>query len=329
MLSSGYKFHVQFHITSRCNLHCRHCYEGAQGQVIEWELDEFKQAIEKLWACFAKWGIYGEISLIGGEPTLHPRFYEMVEYLHQRRDVSSISILTNGVHFDTDFAEKMKKYDCYVQVSIDGNHAEQHDYIRGTGTYNKTMANARILSQAGIPVSVHCVLSRYTYPITDELFHTLSENGISQLAFSRIVPFGNAHNSDMLTPEELKNSYDFIYSMAQKYADTGLFVATTRPLWCTIDGKIGGFCPAGIQTITILENGDIMPCRRLPIVIGNIKLDSFYKVWYTDKTLERLRDRSKINHCNSCHYLERCGGARCIAYASTGNYMAEDPQCWI
>ncbi len=329
METSGYRFHVQFHITNRCNLRCRHCYEGAQRGIIEWELNEFKQAIEKLWACFSKWGVQGEISLIGGEPTLHPLFYKMVEYLHQRGDVTAISILTNGVYLDDSFINKMKDYNCFVQVSIDGNSQKQHDFIRGDGTFSKTLTNARALSQAGIPVSAHCVLSRYTYPITEELFQVLDENGVSQLAFSRLVPFGNAKSSDMLSSQELKDTYSFIRTMAQKYGNSGLHVAATRPLWCTIDEMLGGFCPAGIQTITILENGDIMPCRRLPIVIGNIKSDSFYRIWYTNSVLENLRNREKIKQCNHCSYLKHCGGARCIAYATSGDYMAEDPQCWI
>lgn len=329
MLASGYRFHVQFHITSRCNLQCKHCYEGRQGTVVEWKLEEFKQAIEKLWSCFRKWNIQGEISLIGGEPTLHPQFYDMVEYLHQRGDVVGISILTNGVYVDAQFVDKIRKCGCFVQVSIDGNTPGQHDFIRGDGNYAKTMTNARLLSQAGIPVSAHCVLSRYTYPITEQLFRSLIDNGISQVAFSRLVPFGNAKSYDMLSPNELKATFEFIRSVARQYADSGLYVAATRPLWCTIDETIGGFCPAGVQTITILENGDIMPCRRLPIVLGNIKLDNFYRVWYTNAILEKLRDRHRINRCGECSFLERCGGARCIAYAVTGDYMAEDPQCWI
>ena len=48
-----------------------------------------------------------------------------------------------------------------------------------------------------------------------------------------------------------------------------------------------------------------------------------------DEVLENIRNRKNIDKCGSCAYLDECGGARCIAYALTGNYMAKDPQCWI
>ncbi len=83
LLDDGYLFHVQFHITNACNLRCKHCYEGTQCVRMQWSMDEFMSAIDKLWSSFAKWGVKGEISLIGGEPTLHPNFEEMVRYLRR------------------------------------------------------------------------------------------------------------------------------------------------------------------------------------------------------------------------------------------------------
>ena len=82
---SAYRFHVQFHITNCCNLNCRHCYEGGLPRNNHWQFDEFKEAINKLWEAFRKWGVLGEISLIGGEPTMHPDYYKIVDYLHSKR----------------------------------------------------------------------------------------------------------------------------------------------------------------------------------------------------------------------------------------------------
>ena len=327
ILEEGYRFHVQFHITSKCNLNCKHCYEGNVCDHTEWSFDEFVLAIEKLWNCFEKWGVKGEISLIGGEPTVHPRFYDMVEYLSQRGDVHGISILTNGVNIDERFIEQIKKNKCFVQVSIDGSTPEMHDYIRGKGNYEKTIRNVKKMSDAGIELSAHYVLSKNTIPLSETFFQTLLDNGISQVAFSRLVPFGNASIDEMMSKEETKDTFSFINEMSSTFKNKGLYVMTTRPLWCNFDYE--GKCPVGFQTITILENGDILPCRRLPITLGNIKTDNFFKIWYTDKTLEDIRNRKNISKCGSCKHLDSCGGARCIAYATTGNYMAEDPQCWI
>lgn len=327
IMMGGYRFHVQFHITNRCNLKCKHCYEGNFFNVEEWEIKNFKSAIEKLWNCFKKWGVKGEISLIGGEPTLHPQFYDMVNYLSSRGDVTNIAVLTNGVLLDSRFIESMQKNNCFVQISLDGVSAKKHDFIRGEGSYDKTINNIMKLCSAGVPVGVHYVLSKYTTPLNSVFFANLIQYGVSQITFSRLVPLGNAGINDMLNKDELKNTLSYIDEMRKVYEPNGLLFGTTRPLWCHFGHT--GKCPAGIQTITILENGDILPCRRLPIKVGNIYEDNFYKIWYTNNVLERLRNRQDIKICGTCKFLEKCGGARCIANAVSGDFMEADPQCWI
>lgn len=322
-------FHVQFHITNRCNLNCRHCYEASKSltESVNWSLDEFKNAIEKLWQCFAKWDMKGEISLIGGEPTLCPDFEKMVDYLGKRGDVANISILTNGVCLNDKIISVIKNNHCHVQFSLDGINREKHDYIRGKGNYDRTISNIHYLKKHGIIPSIHYVLSNNTCPLEESFFEDLVTYGIKQLTFSRIVPWGNAVKSDMLSIENTKAAFDFIEQMRAKYQSKGLNIGHTRPLWCNYGYE--GRCPVAIQTITIVENGDIMPCRRLPIVIGNIKRDNFYKVWYLNPVLNDLRGRNNIRKCGTCSKLDVCGGARCIAYATYGDYMREDPQCWI
>lgn len=327
ILEQGYKFHVQFHITNRCNLRCKHCYEEKKCKIVEWDYNEFVEAISKLWTAFEKWGVKGEISLIGGEPTLHPRFYDMIHYLRNRGDVCGISVLTNGTLVDDHFVEEMKRNNCFVQVSIDGVSEEKHDEIRGKGNYLKTMNGIDKLHVVAIPLSVHYVLSKNTTPLAESFFDMLLHKGVSQIAFSRVVPFGNANIEDMLDKTETKETFEFIETMRLKYEKKGIYFSNTRPLWCNFGHE--GKCPVAYQTITVLENGDLMPCRRLPIVLGNLKNDSFYKVWYTNEVLENIRNRKKIKKCGTCKNNEICGGARCIAYATSDDYMGEDPQCWL
>lgn len=325
-LDSGFTFHVQFHITNACNLRCKHCYEGKQTKCVHWDFQEFKSAIDKLWSSFQKWGVKGEISLIGGEPTLHPDFDKIVRYLYERDDVESISILTNGVVINPNLIGLIKECNCFLQVSIDGINEEKHDEIRGKGNYAKLMANVETLVREGIHPSAHYVLSKQTTPLTKDFFVSLAQKGIKLMSFSRLVPMGNAMIEDMLSPKETKETMEMIDGMKQTCLNNGLSIRTTRPLWCNFGSS--GRCPVGIQTITILENGDVLPCRRLPIVLGNIKSDSFYKIWYTSKVLNDLRNRKNIGGCGRCEMLDYCGGARCIAYAVYGDYMKKDPQCW-
>lgn len=326
MEQTAYKFHVQFHITSRCNLNCKHCYEG-KGTTIDWTFEEFRTAIDKLWNCFDKWKVQGEISLIGGEPTMCPDFDKMVSYLHNRGDVGAISILSNGVNLSDYIIGVLTENKCFVQFSIDGINREAHDNIRGIGSYEKTISNIRKLKQYGVTPSIHYVLSKTTTPLSESFFDNLHSEGIRQLTFSRLIPIGNASLNEMLTKEETKEVFGFIDRMRRIYQERGLLIGSSRPLWCNYG--YSGRCPVAIQTITIAEDGKIFPCRRLPIPLGNIKTDNFFKIWYTDERLNQLRNRKNIQKCGICPMLDICGGARCLAFSVYGDYMQEDPQCWI
>jgi radical SAM protein with 4Fe4S-binding SPASM domain len=94
-------------------------------------------------------------------------------------------------------------------------------------------------------------------------------------------------------------------------------------------------CAAGVSGLTILPNGDVMPCRRLPISLGNARRDSLRELWATSPVLEALRDRSRYaGKCRACPRWAHCRGCRAIAYAwsrSRGedDILAEDPQCFL
>jgi len=52
------------------------------------------------------------------------------------------------------------------------------------------------------------------------------------------------------------------------------------------------------------------------------------EIWYGSELLKALRNRSLLKgKCGKCEYRETCGGCRGRAYASSGDYLAEDPVC--
>jgi radical SAM protein with 4Fe4S-binding SPASM domain len=99
-------------------------------------------------------------------------------------------------------------------------------------------------------------------------------------------------------------------------------------------GPSGG-CAAAFSGLTILPDGTITPCRRLPVPIGNVRRDSLREVWATSEVLQRLRDQGSYRgKCGTCSRWNVCRGCRAIAYAyahlqGQADYLAEDPQCFI
>ena len=111
---------------------------------------------------------------------------------------------------------------------------------------------------------------------------------------------------------------------------------TKDPLWMQFIGmkKIIG-CSAGQQGLCVIHNGDILPCRRMNYIIGNIRdcnLDfeaALWKAWESPD-VKHLRSRDNFTgNCGRCERLHQCGGCRAIAYSGAEHSIfAGDSSCW-
>ena len=89
-------------------------------------------------------------------------------------------------------------------------------------------------------------------------------------------------------------------------------------------------CVAGKIMFALLPNGEVLPCRRLPIGIGNIKEKSFEEIYYENELVQKLKvPTPQIEGCQGCSFEKRCkGGLRCLSYSITGDPFKKDPGCW-
>ncbi|MCJ7546843.1 MAG: radical SAM protein, partial [Deltaproteobacteria bacterium] len=148
--------YLEFQLTDRCNLRCRHCYIG---EGLHWPKGHLRQdlpyeAILEILKEFEE--IHGlRLLLSGGEPLLHPHFWEINEVL---RDYAFRSVLlSNGALITKDSAKKLRVHE--VQISLDGMQ-EGHEAIRGEGTFTKALSAIDHLQEAGINVSIATMIHR-------------------------------------------------------------------------------------------------------------------------------------------------------------------------
>jgi radical SAM protein with 4Fe4S-binding SPASM domain len=57
----------------------------------------------------------------------------------------------------------------------------------------------------------------------------------------------------------------------------------------------------------------------------------FNKIYYESPVFRNLRNREKLlkGVCGECNYKTVCGGCRGRALAYSGDYLAEDPRCFV
>jgi len=88
-----------------------------------------------------------------------------------------------------------------------------------------------------------------------------------------------------------------------------------------------GSCPAGKYYCRITPEGDVTPCPYMPVTAGNLRERSFADLWRAAPVFDDLRDPKLGGRCGACEFAKICGGCRCRAYATHGDYLAEDPAC--
>ncbi|MCX7794273.1 MAG: radical SAM protein [Thermodesulfovibrionales bacterium] len=343
-VSNGFDFFIQWHLTERCNLRCRHCYQTGNGKG-EMTFKQIEKATEEISDTLISWQeTYGikispSVNITGGEPFLRRDLYH-IAYLMSRHGFD-IYILTNGTLIDRDAAHNLYNLGVKgVQVSIEGPE-HIHDFIRGKGSFFKSMDGIKNLLEAGLEVTLNVTLSSVNAEHISNLIRLASQMGIQRLGFSRLVASGRGRGmaDKVLGSEDLRRIYkDILFSKIDN-----LKIVTGDPLALQLNKSVSvdegdiplGGCAAGISGITILPDGTMTPCRRLLIPIGNIKKDSFRNVWATSRVLGSLRDRTKYKgKCRSCKRWASCRGCRAIAYANSENggkssFLAEDTQCFI
>jgi len=108
-------------------------------------------------------------------------------------------------------------------------------------------------------------------------------------------------------------------------------VAMSRALQFLALTAIPYTCIAGDRLITVLPNGDLYPCRRMPIKAGNVLETPLSELYATSEVFQSLRDDNRLNEtCRKCTFGKMCrGGLKCLSYARHNDPFKGDPGCWI
>lgn len=163
--------YLLLHITDRCNLKCRHCFIGESGNT-DLPLEEIRAVVDEFE------GMQGLRLLIsGGEPLLHRDFRKLNDYLSDR-DLRTV-LLSNGTLIDDETAGWLHVQE--VQISLDGME-DAHDYIRGQGTFQRSVAAIRRLTAAGKQVSVATMVHSLNLVDFNSLAGLIRELGVREWA---------------------------------------------------------------------------------------------------------------------------------------------------
>ncbi len=324
------KMILQLHITGKCNLRCKHCY------IDEHSCEMSFEAIEKVLHQFDKLtgerNVKAALHVTGGEPFVHSEIDKIADLLLENKEKYSIGIMSNGTLLDNAMLEKLceLKLDGF-QVSLDGSE-KTHDEIRGEGNFKDVVSSLDKLHLWGIPTRVSFTANKKNYNEFPEVATVCREHHVGTLWSDRYIPVIGEKELKPIPIEEMRSYVSILQKEWQNIlnAKAGLRVENYRALQFLESGAEPYWCKAGEELIVVDEHGNIMPCRRLPIVCGNIETTTLEKVYFEHPVFLKLREHEVGKACKGCRHEASCkGGSRCMAYAVKGDFTCGDPGCYM
>lgn len=332
---------LQWHITERCNWRCKHCYQESYATP-EMNLETLGEILNQYVNLVKKWQLpknRARIQITGGEPFIRQDFFQFLGKVYKLSEYFHFVILSNGSLLTKENVKILKLFGINsFQVSLEGME-KTNDEIRGKGSFQKVLKAIEILTWAGIPTRVSVSLCKKNRPEIKELAKTLAPLGVKTIGARRIVPWGSGvhFKNEVLEPHELRAFYKELEEINKTMIKNGYEL------------RVMGGCENGVfndeisvpglmsfnhcgvvdgRILVILPNGDVLPCRRLPIKIGNLYEKSLEEIYYSPLYEDWRNQKDLTKECRSCSNFGNClGGAKCVTYAMTGK-TAPDVQCW-
>jgi len=213
---------VFFHILTKCNLNCRHCYINRE-QHGENTLP--LSTIEAWLGAFAEKSKIANVIFLGGEPTIHPDLSLAIKKA-KNMGYNSITVDTNGYLFN-DILSKVSPDDVdYFSFSLDGATRKTNNMIRGEGSYDKCIKGIKKAVSMGFGTSLIYTVSSANIHELEMMVPLLNDLNIERF-FVQVI--GIRGKPAQINQEKLQVSrsewLSIIPDVAEKVAKRGITVS--------------------------------------------------------------------------------------------------------
>ena len=289
--------------TDKCNLHCKMCgaCDYSPGDHDMLSLDEWKAVVDS--AVKLRTQI---LSVTGGEAMLRRDVYELMRYAHGRG--LAIHLNSNGLLMTEKNIEQLRASGVStVSISIESAVPELHDYIRGEGSYAKTLEGLQRLRRLApeIRIGLNVVMNKHNLPGLHTMVELGQREGVQQIKFAPI------HSNLQHKDKPLEDYVDMVFSeqdlpeidaelarIQSALEGSGLqstsrrFFQGIRKLY--IPPASNFYCYAGYAICTMSAQGTVAACfgkegtqsvREMPL----------HKIW---RSRAFQQHRELVHHCD-------------------------------
>jgi MoaA/NifB/PqqE/SkfB family radical SAM enzyme len=267
--------YVAWQITNECNLACLHCIEeSGPGKAFKDELsrEQVLDVIDQLMEHEVPY-----LSFSGGEPMLHPHFFEMVERVTSRG--SQLKIETNGHYLSPENCARLKDLEVKaVQVSLDGATSATFGRMRVRGEFDKTVEGIRNLAKAGVPIEVNFSPAAFNIHEAARIVDLAHELGACSFYSGRTMFTGNAVKAWRhlkVTGAQYDEYFATLGAKQREYQ--GRMRVSYHEAGLLEELRYRLHHPAAL--LIVLPNGLVKLINALPFICGDLREEPLTQVW--------------------------------------------------
>lgn len=345
---SSYPETVDLFLTYRCNLRCKMCGQwgmvgsskGLPTETLKNELsfDEIKKIIDDIKT------FKPNVTLFGGEPLMYSNWKEVVSLI--RKEGMRCNIITNGILLEGNAEAIMDSGVDEIIFSLDGPR-DIHDEVRSAkGTFDKAYNGLKLIrslkesSYSGKPLlNISSTIFEINYKRLDEIINVAEELMASTITFHHLI-FLNKEIYDHHNAV-FKNCFGMTCSdwggfvrdrlpdidvdyLIRQISEIGKRESTVkisfypnftneeiRRYYTEFDFVASSYrqrCLSPWMVSYIYPDGSVRPCQSLNFSAGNVKENSFRKIWNNKKYThfrKTTKDRKMYPVCTRCTELYR------------------------
>jgi MoaA/NifB/PqqE/SkfB family radical SAM enzyme len=266
---------------------------------------------------------------------------------------------SNGTLWREEHYELLSQYPPIgVTVSLDGNNAHYHDWLRGDGVFDKAIATIQRLrtiktSKGPVQVDAICVLNKQNILFYKDILDLASELGIRELVFSNLSISASAQtNRELLevSPSSLFDVLDFVASQKGRYKGIKVYIPWATPIMIHYYNQkhrikipiMTAGCHAIRNEVTVSPQGYLRPCPnamdRLRVRFGadafpeepedtlligrnlsDVRSSPLFERFY--ELLHGPLKSERLQRCTTCKFYDRC--SPCPSLRFVNDYPTE------
>lgn len=295
---------LSIEIIRRCPNNCVHCSSLSDERCSEiMEYERFVSVVKDAVNLGAK-----VICLSGGEPFLHSRIVDMIEFVHSLGLDSYV--YTSGIIFDVQkqrapldnnvlraIVGKVTK----LIFNIEAGAAHTYDMVMGTrGCFEKMKQSVTMANDLSILTEAHFVPMKLNINEVEETVSLCKELNISKISFLRLVLHGRAQQNEQriaLSREEfLRLQADLEALQKKSNLDIRIGVPLSTDVSCHK-------CEAANGKLNIKYDGNVFPCEvfkngRVQLRLRGLTPDCIHEhslldIYRNSKYLQLVRELSQ------------------------------------